>query len=194
MNKEDKIMNIKHKSSLYHFTSLKILSFLSLHPGETFSAKEISKWTSSSKGATNQTLRLLLKMDILTRNKKGNLFLYRTNFYSTILKQFKVFENLMTILELIKNIQPYCYKIVLFGSCATGTNDVKSDIDIFINTNKAEYVQKVIAKFNRNKPYINAAIFSPLEIIEAQKKDKVFFEQIKKGITLWEGISTNEEI
>ncbi|MBU0684051.1 MAG: hypothetical protein KJ864_07170, partial [Candidatus Omnitrophica bacterium] len=115
-------MNNQYEKHLYHFTPLKILSFLSLRPVETFSAKEISEWTSSSKGSTNQALRFLLKMDILTRDKKGNLFLYRANFDSIVLRQFKIFENIMTIRAITEKIKPYCYKIVLFGSCATGTN------------------------------------------------------------------------
>ena len=187
-------MNNHYEKHLYHFTPLKILSFLSLRPVETFSAKEIADWTSSSKGSTNQALRLLLKMEILSREKKGNLFLYRANFKSIVLKQFKIFENTMMIRELLKKIKPYCYKIVLFGSCVTGTNDFKSDIDLFINTNNPNSVQKFITKFNRSEPYINVAIFAPLEILKAQKKDKAFFEQIKKGITLWEGRPTDEEI
>lgn len=187
-------MNSNYKKSLYHFTPLKILSFLSLRPVETFSAKEVSQMTSSSKGATNQALRVLLKMGILTRDKRGNLFLYRANLENAVLKQFKIFENTMMLRKLIKKIQPYCYKIVLFGSCATGTNGFNSDIDLFINTNEQDAVQKSITRFNRGKLYLNAAIFNPLDILDAQKKDKVFFEQIKKGIILWEGRPTGEEI
>ena len=186
-------MNNDFKNSLYHFTPLKILSFLSFQPAETFSAREISESTSSSKGATNQALRLLLDMDIVARNKKGNLFLYKINFDNIILKQFKIFETLMATRKLIKNIQPYCYKIVLFGSCAAGSNDIKSDVDLFIMTNERDSVQKFISKFNRNGPYVNVAIYNPLELLEAQKKDKVFFEQIKKGITLWEGRPDSEK-
>ena len=183
-----------NKNSLYHFTPLKILSFLSLQASETFSAKEISMLTSSSKGATNQALRLLAKMEIITRERKGNLFLYKTNFDNIILKQFKTFEILMAMRSLVKNIKPYCYKIVLFGSCATGSNNTNSDIDLFINTSDQNSVQKFITKFNRSIPYVNPAIYDPLEILAAEKKDKSFFEQIKKGITLWEGRPTSENL
>ncbi|MBU0570448.1 MAG: nucleotidyltransferase domain-containing protein [Candidatus Omnitrophica bacterium] len=186
-------MNIDYKNSLYHFTPLKILSFLSSRAAETFSAKEISKLTASSKGATNQALRLLAEMDIITREKKGNLFLYESNFNNIILKQFKIFEVLMATRKLIKHIRPYCYKIVLFGSCASGSNDTNSDIDLFITTDKRDSVQKHVSKFNRSLPYVNAAMYDPLEILASEKKDKAFFEQIKKGITLWEGRPTSEK-
>jgi len=187
MNKGDKIMNAKIKHKLYHQASLQILSFLSLRPTEVFSAKEISEWAKFSKGATNQALRLLLNMDILYREKKGNTFLYKLNSSNAVLKQFKVFEILLEIQSLIKDIQPYCYQIVLFGSCANGTNTEKSDLDLFIKTEHKNKVQKLINKYRTAKTKIQVVILDPLEIAASQKEDKTFYEQVKKGIVLWEG-------
>lgn len=187
MNEEDIKMNVDFRNYLYHRTPLKLLSFFSCYPGEILSAKEISIQTKSSKGATNQALRLLLEMDILSRERKGNLFLYKLNFDNIVLRQFKIFENLMSIQKLIKSIQPLCSQIVLFGSCATGTNSIKSDIDLFIETDDKKTVQRIITKYTRSIPNINAAIYDSLEIIETQKEDKPFFEQVKKGLVLWEG-------
>ena len=121
-------MNDQFKHHLYHKISLRILSFLSLHSEGIFSAKEISEHTGSSKGATNQALRLFLNLNILSREKKGNIFLYRINFDNIALKQFKKFETLLGIQKLIQDIQPYCYQIILFGSCANGSNTNESPI------------------------------------------------------------------
>ena len=187
------IMNKDFRKFLYHQTPLKILSFFSFCPGKIFSAKEISQQTGSSKGATNQSLRLLLAMDVILRERKGNLFLYKLNMENVILRQFKIFEILVDIQKLIKHIQPFCYQIILFGSCATGTNAMESDIDLFIKTDDKESVQKHISRFNRNVPTINAVIYDPLELLETQKTDKVFFNQVKKGIVLWEGGLAHEK-
>lgn len=46
MNEENNIMDaLKTKKHLYHQTPLKILSFLSNHPGGVFFANEVSKAT-----------------------------------------------------------------------------------------------------------------------------------------------------
>jgi len=180
-------MNDQLKHCLYHQIPLRILSFLSLYSEKVFSAKEISEQTKSSKGATNQVLRLLLKLDILSRKKKGNIFLYKMNFNNDILKQFKKFEILLGIQKLIQDIQPYCYKIILFGSCANGSNTSKSDLDLFVKTEHKDKVQKLINKYRTSKFEIRPIIQDPLEITVAKKVDKVFFEQVKKGIMLWEG-------
>lgn len=186
--------DLKIKKLLYHKTPLKICSFLSRHPGQIFSAQEISKQTKSSKGATNQTLRLLLELDILSREQKGNLFLYRLNLDSFILKQFKIFENLLNLKELIKKIQPYCSQIILFGSCADGSNSQESDVDLFIKSEYKNRVRKLITQYDTGYFKIRPIVQDSLEIISIQKKDKAFFEQVKKGITLWEGKSTYEKI
>ncbi|MFH1900972.1 MAG: nucleotidyltransferase domain-containing protein [Candidatus Omnitrophota bacterium] len=100
----------------------------------------------------------------------------------------------MEIQKLVKSIQPYCYQIILFGSCATGANCAESDIDLFIKTDEKKLVQKVIARFNRSIPHLKTVMYDPLEILEAQKADKAFFNQVKKGITLWEDRPNHERL
>jgi len=184
----------KIKKSLYHRIPLKILSFFSNHPGTIFSANEISKTTKSSKGATNQTLRLLLKLAILSREKKGSLFLYKLNADNLVLRQFKIFENLFSLQSLIKEIQQYCHEIVLFGSRSDGSNTEKSDIDLFIRTEYKNRVRKIISKYEAFNIRYQVIIQNSLESVSLKKEDSIFHRQIKKGITLWKGKPTYEEI
>ena len=186
--------DIKTKKDLYHQTPLKVLSFLSNHPGMVFSAAEISKSTNSSKGATNQILRLLLELDILSREEKGNLFLYRLNADNLVLRQFKIFENLLGLQNLAKELQKYCYEIVLFGSRADGSNTGKSDIDLFIRTEHKKEVRRIITKYETAEAKYQVIIQDPLESASARKEDHVFHRQVQKGITLWKGKPTSEEV
>jgi hypothetical protein len=135
------------KDSLFHNTPLKILSLLSLNPHNVFSAKEIQEETSSSKGATNQILKTLLSINIVSREQKGNVFLYSLNNFNPLLKHFKIFSTLIELSPLIEDIKKYCYKIILFGSTSDGTNTYESDVDIFIKSDKKEKVRKVMRKF-----------------------------------------------
>ena len=186
--------DLKIKKQLYQRTPLKILSFLSIHPEIVFSAKEISKAAKSSRGATNQTLRLFLKLDILSREKKGNLFLYKLYADNLVLKQFKIFEAVLCLQRLVKEIHPYCYDITLFGSRADGSNGEKSDIDLYIRTEYKKEVKKIINKYNSFEAKLQAIIEDPLESIETKKENKVFYGQVEKGILLWKGKPSYESI
>ena len=195
MNKENNKMNdLKIKTKLYQRTPLKILSFLSVHPEIVLSAREISKKTKSSKGSTNQTLRLLLKLNILSREKKGNLFLYNLNTDNFVLKQFKIFESVLYLQRLDRELQPYCYEIILFGSRADGSNGEKSDIDLYIRTEYKKEVRKIISKYDTLDVKLQAIIEDPLESVETKKENKVFHRQVQKGLLLWKGKPTYEEI
>ena len=195
MNEENNIMNnLKIKEYLYHRTPLRILSFISNHPGEVFSANEISRMTKSSKGATNQILRLLLELAILSRENKGNIFLYRLNSDNFVLKQFKIFENLLDLQEMVKEIQKYCSEIILFGSCADGSNAKESDVDLFIITEYKKEVRRIVAEYKTDDVKYQAIVQDPLESVSSKKEDNVFHGQIKKGITIWRGRPANEEI
>lgn len=186
--------SLKIKKYLYHHTPLKLLSFVSNQPGEVFSANEISRLAKSSKGATNQILRLLLGLDILSRERKGNLFLYRLNADNLVLRQFKIFENLLSLQGLVKKIQEYCYEIILFGSCADGSNTKESDMDLFIITEHKKEVRRIVAEYKTVDVKYQVIIQDPLESVSSKKEDSVFHGQIKKGITIWKGRPTHEEV
>ena len=195
MNDEDIIMNDANiKKRLYHQIPLGILSFVANHPGAVFSAGEISKEAHASKGATSQTLGLLLKLEIISREKKGNTFLYRLNTDNFVLKQFKIFENLLDLQDMVKAIQKYCSEIILFGSRADGSNDEKSDIDLFIRTEYKDKVRKIITKHETADMRFQVIIQDSLESVSSKKEDSVFHRQVKKGIILWKGRATYEEI
>ncbi len=183
-----------YKQEIYHQSPLKILSFLSKYSKEMFCEKEIAESAGVSSGSANQTLRLLLKLRIVTREKKGNLFLYNVNSGNYILKYFKVFETLLHIDDFIKEVQPYSYEVILYGSCAQGINTAKSDIDIFIKTECVSKVKKIVNRYRIIDESIKAVVLDPLEIASSKKIDEVFYSEVKRGIILWEGSPAYEEL
>ena len=74
-------------------------------------------------------------------------------------------------------------KIVLFGSAANGINIKESDIDLFILTNFPEKAKKIISK-NREK--IQLIVKKPLEFVEMKSKAPIFYDEIMRGVVLWE--------
>jgi predicted nucleotidyltransferase len=194
-----KMKNIRNKmkdyrEKLYHYIPLRILSFLAKNPHKVFCEREIVENLRVSIGAVNQTLRLLLELDTVSREKKGNVYLYSINSENSLLRYFKIFENLLSIYDFIKEVKPYASEIILYGSCAKGEDNEDSDIDVFIKTEYKTKVRKIVNKYRIREDKLKAVVLDPLEIASSKKIDKVFFDEIKKGIVLWKGKPTYEEI
>ncbi|EMR75158.1 nucleotidyltransferase family protein [Thermoplasmatales archaeon SCGC AB-540-F20] len=78
----------------------------------------------------------------------------------------------------------YQKKFILFGSCATGEDTNESDIDLFILTNEKD----IVIKYTNNRNFereIQAVIVSAVEFMKLKEQDKAFYQEIKKGIILW---------
>jgi predicted nucleotidyltransferase len=86
---------------------------------------------------------------------------------------------------LVYNLKKITKKIILFGSCANGEDTNESDIDILVLTNEGEKVNKKIlnTKFNRK---IQAIVVNTGDLMKIKEKDKGFYQEINKGITLWD--------
>jgi predicted nucleotidyltransferase len=181
------IMNAKDiKKQLYHDVPLQIFSYVSVQHGTIVSADDIKRSLGVSVGAVNQTLRLLHGLDVVSREKKGNVYLYRINPDNVLLRQFKIFENTLSLQELVADLKKYCRDIILFGSCAAGTNAIGSDIDLYVLTEYKEKVSRALHKYEAEMP-LKPIIMDPLEQAEHKDKDVVFYAQIMKGINLWSG-------
>jgi len=171
-------------TNLKHLTpaSLTILRFLSDDPIRNFYQREIARATKVSVGATNQILRTLAEKEIVTREKRGKMFFYKYNIQNPVARQLKILFNINDLDDLIKTIRDRCKRIILFGSCAEG-----SDVDLLVLTNEKDSVKKAI---NRHEKRINKKISEILvnanEFVRLRSRDKPLHERIMKGIVLWQ--------
>lgn len=166
----------------------KILNFLIQSPGRQFTANEIQEGTSLSKAGVNVALRKLVQQKLALREKKAKIFLYAVEQSYPIIKQLKVLQIVIALQPLIEKLKKSSEKIVLFGSCARGENLSDSDVDLFVLTNANEEIKFILEK-NTIKKKLQTIIRSPLQFNEMQFKEPVFFEEIIRGITLWESKS-----
>ena len=163
----------------------KILDFLIQRPGHEFLASEIQKAVKISKGGVNLSLRELAREKMVRREKKGKVFLYSVDHTQPIIKQLKVLKNIELLNSLVNKIKELSEKIILFGSCARGEDIPKSDIDLFVLTNSPKEIEEVFKKYKLFKRF-QLIIKTPVVFAEMEKKEPVFFEEISRGITLWE--------
>ncbi len=164
----------------------KILDFLCQQPGEQFLAVEIQTALKISKGGVSISLRELAKEKLVNRLLKGNAYLYSVAPGEPGIKQFKVLKNVLALEPLVSRLKPLSKKIVLFGSSARGEDSLKSDTDLCVITNNPQQVEGILKK-NRSQRKLQVIIRSPVQFVEMEKRDPVFWSEVAKGIVLWEG-------
>ena len=172
-------------NSLVSTNTQKVLDYLIQYPGRQFLANEIQKSTKVSRAGINFSLRELARERLVFREKKGKIYLYSVDPNNPIIKQLKVLNTIVLLHSLVTRVKKNSEKITLFGSCARGENIYNSDIDIFVLTNDRDAVEKELRKHNIGKK-LQVIIRTPLKFTEMEKKEPVFFEEISRGVTLWE--------
>ncbi len=174
------------KNILIATNAQKILHFLINSPIRDFLETEIQQATKISKSGVNYALRDLMSTDFLFRTKRGKTFFYTLNYENPIVKHLKVIEIIRQLSGLLNKLKPLSSRIILFGSSSRGEDQADSDIDLLIISRNKDAVVEQIKKFGGNRK-IQSIICTNLSFIEKEKTDPVFYQQVNKGIVLWDG-------
>mgnify|MGYP001578628529 CR=1 FL=1 len=164
----------------------KALDFLSRDPHSSFYAAEIASRLGLSKGGVNQSLRKMAEEGLLRTEHKGRMIFYSVDPGSALVKQFKILNNVAALQPLVGGIKDISQRAVLFGSCASGENTGESDIDLFVVTDNKEKVKKLVLSNGRSREKIQLILKTPQEYMGFEKKEPVFFDEIAKGVVLWQ--------
>jgi len=164
---------------------IKILTFLARNPDKEFYLREIAKNIDGSVGGTHKVLKSLHEMSFVKVRRSGKNLYYQVNYMNPSIKNFKIFVNITELNPIINDLIDKSEKIVLFGSCATGEDTSNSDIDLLIISKNTDTVENYLKKKKLSRK-IQATVVTTSELIKLKEKDKAFYEEIAKGITLWE--------
>ena len=159
---------------------INILSFL-IESDEELSQTKIRNKIKMSKATLIKWLKYLEKNNFVSIKIEGVSKLYKLNKENTILKQFKILNNIIKIQEL-NNLIKNNIKIYLYGSCARGEDSKESDIDLLIigNIKRHEIIEEINKLSKKLNKKITLQIFSELEWANLEKKDKAFYERVEK--------------
>lgn len=163
----------------------KVLSFLLNYPSRFYMEKEIARATKVSKSAVNEALKELAKDKLILQEKKGRMSFYSVDLNDPVIRRLKSTENVSLLRPLVEQLKKGSQKIILFGSFAEGTNVEDSDIDLFVLSDQPEDVQGIIQKSPLTEK-IQLVIKKPSEFISLDKKKPLFYQEIERGIILWE--------
>jgi predicted nucleotidyltransferase len=168
-------------------TLLRVLDHFFAHPAAEFHEREVMRASGISKGSANRILRKLAELSLLERAEKGRMVFYRLNASDPFMKQMKAAENVWVLRPFVEGLKESARKVILFGSCAEGTDAAESDIDVLILTDNKKVAEEKVSAFNRKAERQMAPIILDMaEFSMLGKEDKPLYERIDRGIVLWE--------
>jgi len=168
-------------------TLMTLLELFLSDPMQEYHEREAVRRSKVSKGSANKMLRLLARLGFLTRQRRGLMVFYKLNLREPMVRQFKVLVNVCALKELLDTLKQHSRRIILFGSSAQGTDVKESDLDLFILTSEKSYVRGKISAFNKSSGRkVAPIIFDANEFASLGREDRPLYENVERGITLWE--------
>ena len=125
------------------------------------------------------------------------MFFYSIDASNPSVIEFKKLVNLLLLEPLVEGLQKIANRIVLYGSCAQGTDTSQSDFDLFVVTNNKEYAANIISGFRLPKGFenlrIQPVIKTPIELLQAAESEKAVIEEVERGIILWKKAANEQD-
>jgi len=138
------------------FKELNIMRLFFEEPTREFNVREVARLVKVSPATASKQLKSLAKNSLLKGRKERMLNLYKSNLESDLYKDTKIFYNMRKVKDsgLIESLNRFYLKptIVMFGSCASGTDTETSDFDFLILSEKTKEfpeIRKYEKKLNR---------------------------------------------
>jgi len=168
----------------------KVLSCLAKFPDQEFYERQIARKIGIAYGSANRALNDLHSIGAIKRRQEGKMYFYSVDLSNAAIIEFKKLINMMLIEPLIEELKNTTSKIVLYGSCAQGSDTSQSDLDLFIVSDDRERVMQAIDSFSFPRGFegihIQPVIKSPVELLEVRESEQVFLREVELGIILWE--------
>ena len=95
---------------------------------------------------------------------------------------------MVELFPLVERLRIFSKKIVLYGSVSRGEDTSDSDLDLFVLTADPEAAAKGIPQQWAGHK-IQAVVKTPADWAEFKDKEPVFYEEVSRGIVLWEAQS-----
>jgi len=168
----------------------KVLRFLAKFSDEEFYERQLARKIGISYGSANRALNELYSSSAIKRRREGKMYFYSVDASNASIIKFKKLVNITLIEPLTEKLKDISSRIILYGSCAQGTDASRSDVDLFIVSEDREQIVEAIANFSFPQGFedihIQPIIKSPAELLEAGESEQAFLEEVEQGIILWE--------
>ncbi len=171
-------------------SELKILDYLTASSEGRGFISQIARDTGLSKGEVSKAVKVLKDCGLVHSEQSGRNMVCFIDRRLPVFTRLRAAFNLLEIVPKAAVLQKCVDKIVLFGSCAEGTDTADSDIDLLVITRDKIKTDKVAQKIKLSRP-VQWVIKTPQEYVVLNSKEKVFAGEISQGIVLWEAYETS---
>ncbi len=166
-------------------SELKVLDYLSLsQEGEGF-ISQIARNIGLSKGEVSKSVKLLKQCGFVQSKMSGRNMVCSVNRHSPVIIRLRIAFNILQIVPKVDVLRKHAEKIVLFGSCAQGTDTLDSDIDILVIAADKGKINSMTQKVKLSRA-VQWVIKTPQEYVILVNREKVFAEEINRGVLLYE--------
>jgi len=176
----------------------KVLSLLAKFWDKEFYERQIARKLGIGYGSANGALNELYSAGVLRRRQEGKMYFYSVDHFSPIVIEFKKLVNLLLIEPLIEELMKASSRVILYGSCAQGTDTSESDVDLFVVSNNKDKVLEAINNFKFPRGFgdirIQAIVKTPVELLETRGSDQAFVEEVERGTILWEKVASESRV
>jgi len=176
----------------------KILSLLAKFSDQELYEREVARKIGISSGSANRALNELFSSGVISRRREGKMYFYSIDSSNAALTEFKKIVNILLIEPLVAELKQMSSRIVLYGSCALGTDTSESDLDLFVVSNSKKSVSDVIGNFKFPRGYenihIQSVIKTSVELMEGGESERTFIEEVERGIVLWERVAGESRV
>jgi len=186
------------QSHLIATAKQKVLSLLAKFSGQEFYERELARKLGISYGSANRALNELYSTGAVTRRREGKMYFYSIDSSTAAFTEFKKMVNLVLVEPLVEEMKKVSSRVILYGSCALGTDNSESDLDLFVVSSSKKDVSNVISNFAFPRGFenirIQSVIKTPVELLEGGESDQTFMEEVERGIVLWERVASESRI
>ncbi len=166
-------------------SELRILDYLTASAESKGFISQIARDIGISKGEVSKAVKFLKSCGLVDSEQNGRNMVCRVDRRLPVFARLRTAFNLIEIMPKTAVLKKCADKIVLFGSCAQGTDTANSDIDILVVTHDKIKTDKAARAIKLSRP-VQWVIKTPQEYVVLNSKEKVFAGEISQGIVLWE--------
>jgi len=176
-----------------NYVGVTLLLYLISRVGEKFSINELARKNKIAPRSAELFCKSFLEERLLEKEIVGKSHLYYVNTENEQIKQLKkvIYPFLLLSPEISKffsEFKPQILSVYLYGSCANGSYNSKSDVDLFIlsvNDLSAKEIMKITDYIGGKIP--EREILPSLYSFEQYRKKikNPFFLEVKKGVKIY---------
>ena len=152
-------------------SELKVLDYLTAYSDGKGFISQIARDIGISKGEVSKAVKVLKDGGLVQSEQSGRNMICFVDHRLSIFSRLRTAFNLLEIMPPMAVLQKYADKIVLFGSCAQGTDTTESDIDLLVITRDKVKADKAARKIKLSRP-VQWVIKTPQEYVILNSKDR----------------------